>query len=230
MSILTVPSSGIIADAAHYEQLKTAKHASILLLSDTHGGIDAVRWLFLEWDQQVDGCLFAGDGSEDILQVLDTIEKEGNPSSVKPLFVFARGNCDAGQYQLPAHIESRNSVFTVSFYQNIVIAHEHILLTHGHLACVELDRKRLVAAAVQARCGIAVYGHTHIQHFKYKHDAVCINPGSLLRPRGGSPAGFAILNIDTDETGSVVKKLIFYTLFHDGHGKFHAESGEMNTF
>ncbi len=230
MCSLAVIAPGIIANTDYYTQIQIADHASILLLSDTHGGIAAVQWLFSEWKEKCDACLFAGDGAEDMLHVLGTAAPDAACLTVNPCFVFACGNCDTGKYNLPHAIQNNQSVFSVPFYQTIVIAHERILLTHGHLACVEFDTKRLFKAAAASQCGIAVYGHTHIQHFKYKQHAVCINPGSLIRPRGNSPAGFAVLHIDSNGTEDMTKTLVFYTLNQDSSGTFSVETGESYTF
>ncbi len=232
MSRLSVPAQGIIADTDRYQQLKTAQHAEVLLLSDTHGAVSAVKWLFsyrAQRAQPFDACLFAGDGTEDLLQAVEAAGVSNSEESIPPLLVFARGNGDAAQYPLPQQAAGTQDRLSIPFYQTIHIANEAILLTHGHLCCVDFTLDRLCDAAAQAHCKIAVHGHTHIQAYTRKYNTVCINPGSPIRPRGKSPAGFAILKLDSDKSGKRTKTLEFYTLHQNSSGEFCAEAGNTYT-
>ena len=45
MNRFTCCENGVIADGAFCNRLQKADTASILLLSDTHGAVDAVQWI-----------------------------------------------------------------------------------------------------------------------------------------------------------------------------------------
>ena len=67
---------------------------------------------------------------------------------------------------------------------------------HGHLVP---GPDALSYRAEQERCGAALFGHTHIQWIETRGGVLLVNPGSLSRPRGGSPCGCALLTIEQGE-------------------------------
>ena len=194
MNRFTRCENGMIADAAFYMQLQYADTASVLLLSDTHGAVDAVRWILAAFSEECQACLFAGDGAQDIMTVVR--EAAAGKLTIPPVIIMAQGNCDCQLYP-PVFTDSENQKpFGLPVYQQKMIAGQQILLAHGHLHHVELDGRKLSMTAENLGCTIAVYGHTHIQSIEGFGCVTAINPGSPLRPRGKSYGGFAILSIN----------------------------------
>lgn len=186
--------NGVIADAAFYNRLQYADTASILLLSDTHGVVDAVRWILSTFSGECQACLFAGDGAQDMITVVR--EAAVGKITIPPVIIMAQGNCDSQLYSPVFPDGDTSKPFGLPVYQQKMIAGQQILLTHGHLHHVELDGRKLSMTAENLGCTIAVYGHTHIQSIENFGSVTTINPGSPLRPRGKSYGGFAILSID----------------------------------
>ena len=194
MNRFTRCENGIIADAAFYNRLQYADTASVLLLSDTHGAVDAVRWILAAFSEECQACLFAGDGAQDIITVVR--EAATGKLTIPPVIIMTQGNCDCQLYP-PVFPDSENpKPFGLPVYQQKMIAGQQILLAHGHLHHVELDGRKLSMTAENLGCTIAVYGHTHIQSIESFGCVTAINPGSPLRPRGKSYGGFAILSIN----------------------------------
>ena len=214
MNRFTRCENGVIADAAFYNRLQYADTASILLLSDTHGAVDAVRWILSAFSEKCQACLFAGDGAQDIITVVR--EAAAGRITIPPVIIMTQGNCDSQLYP-PVFPDSKNpKPFGLPVYQQKMIAGQHILLTHGHLHHVELDGRKLSMTAESLGCTIAVHGHTHVQSIESFGSVTTINPGSPLRPRGKSYGGFAILSIETG-------KLQFYRLIREHTGHFSAD-------
>jgi len=194
MNRFTRCENGVIADEAFYNRLQYADTASVLLLSDTHGAVDAVRWILSAFSEECQACLFAGDGAQDIITVVR--EAAAGRITIPPVIIMAQGNCDSQLYP-PVFPGCENpKPFGLPVYQQKMIAGQQILLAHGHLHHVELDGRKLSMTAENLGCTIAVYGHTHIQSIEGFGCVTAINPGSPLRPRGKSYGGFAILSIN----------------------------------
>ena len=194
MNRFTRCENGVIADAAFYNRLQYADTASVLLLSDTHGAVDAVRWILSAFSEECPACLFTGDGAQDIITVVR--EAAAGRITIPPVIIMAQGNCDSQLYP-PVFPGCENpKPFGLPVYQQKMIAGQQILLAHGHLHHVELDGRKLSMTAENLGCTIAVYGHTHIQSIEGFGCVTAINPGSPLRPRGKSYGGFAILSIN----------------------------------
>lgn len=233
MNRFTCCENGVIADGAFCNRLQKADTASILLLSDTHGAVDAVQWILSNFSEECQACLFAGDGAQDIITVVR--EATTGLITVPPVIIMAQGNCDSQLYP-PIFPDSENpKPFGLPVYQQKTIAGQHILLAHGHLHHVELDGRKLSMTAESLGCTIAVYGHTHIQSIECFGGVTAINPGSPLRPRGKSYGGFALLSLRTGQAGSpedtatgdgsatgLFSKVQFYQLIRKTDGAFSA--------
>ena len=235
MNRFTRCENGIIADAAFYNRLQYADTASVLLLSDTHGAVDAVRWILAAFSEECQACLFAGDGAQDIMTVVR--EAAAGKLTIPPVIIMAQGNCDCQLYP-PVFPDSENpKPFGLPVYQQKMIAGQQILLAHGHLHHVELDGRKLSMTAENLGCTIAVYGHTHIQSIEGFGGVTAVNPGSPLRPRGKSYGGFALLSLRTGQAGSpedtatgdssvtgLFSKVQFYQLIRESDGAFSASA------
>lgn len=235
MNRFTCCENGVIADEAFCNRLQKADTASILLLSDTHGAVDAVQWILSNFSEECQACLFAGDGAQDIITVVR--EATTGLITVPPVIIMAQGNCDSQLYP-PIFPDSENpKPFGLPVYQQKTIAGQHILLAHGHLHHVELDGRKLSMTAENLGCTIAVYGHTHIQSIECFGGVTAVNPGSPLRPRGKSYGGFALLSLRTGQAGSpedtatgdssvtgLFSKVQFYQLIRESDGAFSASA------
>ena len=235
MNRFTCCENGVIADGAFCNRLQKADTASILLLSDTHGAVDAVQWILSNFSEECQACLFAGDGAQDIITVVR--EAATGLITVPPVIIMAQGNCDSQLYP-PIFPDSENpKPFGLPVYQQKTIAGQHILLAHGHLHHVELDGRKLSMTAESLGCTIAVHGHTHIQSIETFGSVTAINPGSPLRPRGKSYGGFALLSLRTGQAGSpedtatgdgsatgLFSKVQFYQLIQKTDGAFSASA------
>lgn len=235
MNRFTCCENGVIADEAFCNRLQKADTASILLLSDTHGAVDAVQWILSNFSEECQACLFAGDGAQDIITVVR--EATTGLITVPPVIIMAQGNCDSQLYP-PIFPDSENpKPFGLPVYQQKTIAGQHILLAHGHLHHVELDGRKLSMTAESLGCTIAVHGHTHIQSIETFGSVTAINPGSPLRPRGKSYGGFALLSLRTGQAGSpedtatgdgsatgLFSKVQFYQLIQKTDGAFSASA------
>lgn len=222
MSNVTRCANGVIGDAAAFNRLRTADTASVLLLSDTHGALDAVRWIFSAFGRICDACLFAGDGAVDIFSAVR--EAAAGVLTVPPVIVMVQGNCDSEKY--PAVLSPNGageSLFGLPSYQRKVMARRCICLAHGHLERGELEGHRLSLIAKKHRCSIAIRGHTHVQAIKQFDSVTVINPGSPVRPRGTSYGGFAVLSLDnTHDRMQNDGTVRFYRLIREGYGTFSA--------
>lgn len=235
MNRFTCCENGVIADEAFCNRLQKADTASILLLSDTHGAVDAVQWILSNFSEECQACRFAGDGAQDIITVVR--EATTGLITVPPVIIMAQGNCDSQLYP-PIFPDSENpKPFGLPVYQQKTIAGQHILLAHGHLHHVELDGRKLSMTAESLGCTIAVYGHTHIQSIECFGGVTAVNPGSPLRPRGKSYGGFALLSLRTGQAGSpedtatgdssvtgLFSKVQFYQLIRESDGAFSASA------
>ena len=235
MNRFTCCENGVIADGAFCNRLQKADTASILLLSDTHGAVDAVQWILSNFSEECQACLFAGDGAQDIITVVR--EATAGLITVPPVIIMAQGNCDSQLYP-PIFPDSENpKPFGLPVYQQKTIAGQHILLAHGHLHHVELDGRKLSMTAESLGCTIAVHGHTHIQSIETFGSVTAVNPGSPLRPRGKSYGGFALLSLRTGQAGSpedtatgdssvtgLFSKVHFYQLIRESDGAFSASA------
>jgi phosphodiesterase family protein len=235
MNRFTCCENGVIADGAFCNRLQKADTASILLLSDTHGAVDAVQWILSNFSEECQACLFAGDGAQDIITVVR--EATTGLITVPPVIIMAQGNCDSQLYP-PIFPDSENpKPFGLPVYQQKTIAGQHILLAHGHLHHVELDGRKLSMTAESLGCTIAIHGHTHVQSIERFGSVTAINPGSPLRPRGKSHGGFALLSLRTGQAGSpedtatgdgsatgLFSKVQFYQLIRKTDGAFSASA------
>lgn len=59
-----------------------------------------------------------------------------------------------------------------------------VYLSHGHL----------ISSAEPVGGDIVISGHTHVPRLEIQNEVIMLNPGSLVRPRGGSPKSYAIMN------------------------------------
>lgn len=129
----------------------------ILVLSDSHYDYISCE-AAIRKHLDVSYIIHLGDGEDDLDKISSVIRN-------KPV-IKLRGNCSfygAAPLQLTVNIDG------VKMY-----------LTHGALENVKMTRDILINRAVGEGCGIALYGHTHIQKYEYYDYPLHIfNPGSI---------------------------------------------------
>lgn len=81
--------------------------------------------------------------------------------------------------------------------KEIRIGQYKVLLTHGHTYNVSLGAEQLKDEALDRRCDIVMYGHTHRPYLEQSDNITVLNPGSLSFPRqDGRMPSYMIMDID----------------------------------
>lgn len=132
----------------------------VLIVSDTHGAKDSLRWVLTH--EQADALIFLGDGMGD-LEVVREVKPKG-------FFVYrVRGNCDFAFPDDPAQ--------GLAGFGGVLIFY-----THGHGYGVKSGLYQLMEAAEERMADVALYGHTHRQQLDFEDledHPTLFNPGSL---------------------------------------------------
>lgn len=153
----------------------------LLILSDTHGKRGRVREVLEK--TKSDAVLFLGDGLRDM----------ESADLACPLYAV-RGNCD---FTLFADApDERLEVF----------GGVRVLMMHGHRYGIKSGPGAALAAAMQQRADVLLYGHVHDPHEEWlpagtetaagplPKPLLVVCPGSLGEPRRGEPS-FATLTV-----------------------------------
>lgn len=224
MNAFAQNAAGFLAIDEAIEAIAVKDQSTLLLLSDTHGHYDLFEAIIKNFGQEADALLFAGDGIWDLVQYIENAQASQKlAEAFPPVAAFVAGNGDGSSYRvsLPSvsgdedippgyglHVPSRQ-ILKASGFQ--------VFLAHGHRYSVDVSLDILVDTAHAMDCDIAVYGHTHVQAVDTFSHIVAINPGSPARPRGHSPAGFALLTLDST---SIVPDIRFIQVRETGRGNF----------
>ena len=144
----------------------------IAVFSDTHGNLSRLPAAQARLGR-VDAVIHLGDHCRDAERIARAF---GAPC------LAVRGNCDIGAVAPLLRVAELGGA--------------RLLCVHGHLVP---GPDALSYRAEQERCGAALFGHTHIQWIETRGGVLLVNPGSLSRPRGGSPCGCALLTIEQGE-------------------------------
>lgn len=150
------------------------KKIKILLLSDTHGDIEAIK--NITKNIKHDYSIITGDFVCD-----DSIIN-------KHFTHIVRGNNDFYS-SYPDYLDFE--ILGIKFH----IEHGHLLGSYFQLDDYDFMHKKLL----EYKCSVLIHGHTHIPKiFKYK-EGIVINPGSTTLPRGGSNPSYGIIEIDNEK-------------------------------
>jgi len=158
----------------------------IMFISDIHGakattekGLNAFK------KEKADTLVMLGDylnhGPRNALD--DSYDPEvvaGLLNEHKDRILAIRGNCDSEVDQMLFEFPMMDS------YSMIQLEGRKIFCTHGHL----FNPSKLPPLTDG---DIFVSGHTHIQLLGNQDGIVVMNPGSLTIPRGGTEAGYIVL-------------------------------------
>ena len=151
----------------------------LLILSDSHGGRDAIERILKAERENIDALVFLGDGLRDLELALTKYPR---------LRTYAvAGNCDFGALEPYDGLAAFDQV--IIFY------------THGHMYGVKYDLDTLADAASARGAQVALFGHTHIPLAENRGGVFLFNPGSCGRCYTGADT-YGILTLDA---GKVVQ-------------------------
>ena len=142
-----------------------------LVLSDTHRHLEPMRRAIVQAGA-VEYIFHLGDNTSDAAQISKFSQAE---------VVSVKGNCDyAGESE-----------------QEVYLAGQQIILTHGHRFSVKYSLDRLALYAQERQADAVLFGHTHVPCTEYFQGRLLYNPGSIGEPRGRKPT-FGLLLITKD--------------------------------
>lgn len=198
-------SNYLIGSQADIAALATKEHARILTLSDSHGDWRGLMRIVKHFGPTCDALVITGDCWRDLEELLELADEDTAVQQViPPILGFVRGNGDPSYFAISYDIGKNNSNArtlpkgSVLMPDRLVLTAngQQILFVHGHMEGVDYGYNKLGLDAKMLGLHYAVHGHTHIPVFEQRGDFTFINPGSISRPRGGSPASFAILTVE----------------------------------
>ena len=152
-----------------------------------------------------DALIITGDCWRDLEELLELADEDPSVRQViPPVLGFVRGNGDPSSFAVSYDIGKNNSNARTLPKGSVLMPDrltltangQSILFVHGHMEGVDYGYNKLGLDAKMLGAHYAVHGHTHIPVFEQRGDFTFINPGSISRPRGGSPASFAILTVE----------------------------------
>jgi len=146
----------------------------LLITSDTHGEEIPLHELITQQADQIQMVLHMGDCAEDLLVL--------QPEFPQLTLVAVDGNVDYGDTPEKC----------------LTLKGRKIFMTHGHMQGVKMGLSSLINHAKQQKCDVCLFGHTHFQEMFTHDDILFMNPGSLVEPRGGSRAGYGMIEITDD--------------------------------
>lgn len=129
----------------------------LLVLSDSHH--DAASCLMvLKLHPEAEVIVHLGDGEDDLDELAHLTREK--------TLVRVRGNCSWGSVEPERRI--------------VEFGGKRIYCCHGHVEGVKRSLDGLIAAASEANCDIALFGHTHRQELLYLPKPLYLfNPGSI---------------------------------------------------
>lgn len=202
---LSQNSNYLIGSQADIAALATKEHARILTISDSHGDWRGLMRIVKQFGPTCDALVITGDCWRDLEELLELADEDPSVRQViPPVLGFVRGNGDPSYFAISYDI-GKNNANARTLPKGSVIMPDKLVLTangqqilfvHGHIEGVDYGYNKLGLDAKMLGLHYAVHGHTHIPVFEQRGDFTFINPGSISRPRGGSPASFAILTVE----------------------------------
>ena len=216
MITLQQNSNFVIGSPDTIEALASKPQARILTLSDSHGDWRGLMRIVKQFGPTCDALVITGDCWRDLAELLELAQEDKNVcKAIPPVLGFVRGNGDPSYFAVSYDIGKNNSNArtlpkgSVVMPQSLVLTvnGRQLLFVHGHIEGVDFGYNKLGLDAKIQGIHVAVHGHTHVPHFEQHGDFTFINPGSISRPRGGSPASFAILTVEKDFVDAAFLKI-----------------------
>lgn len=194
----------ILGSQTEIESLENAENARILVISDSHGSVRAIRKAVEENGKNCNALIFCGDGIADLLEIFENsmIDTE-LADSLPPVIAFVSGNGDWSRITF-----ARNKTFIVPDIVCLTVAQKRIFATHGHEYEVYYDTNELQRIAKGTNSAqIICFGHTHKRFSSLVsnglHDVFMLNPGSCFRPRDNLTPSCAIIEINKKKISAV---------------------------
>lgn len=188
MNDLIFVRAGVVGSEAAVRALASAKSASVLVISDSHGMYAVFERILLEYGKTCDALVFCGDGSADVAEYLGRAAAEQAYCDALPPVVFCvRGNGDADQYAVRPY-----GLLKVPSKLEFTAAGCGVFVAHGNNYGVDFSIDMLASAAAAAECHAALFGHTHRSCALKRGNMTFVNPGSCAFPRGGTKASCVI--------------------------------------
>ncbi len=147
----------------------------LLILSDTHGRIEAAEELYGRLTG-IDRILHLGDLTTDASRLAADLGVE---------VISVPGNMDGS--------------FSKGDHQVLETEWGRILLVHGHMHQAKSGLLKLRYQAEESNCGAVFFGHTHSPLWIKEDGIYFLNPGSLSLPRGGTQGSYAIVHTSAEE-------------------------------
>ena len=167
--------------AAKKERCEVMKNRKMLIFSDSHGRVTAMRDILELHRGSVDCVAFLGDGARDFELLRLSYDFPCD-------FISVRGNCDMGFLDIP---EDR----FIDFYGY------KIYLTHGYSLNVKYGLERLEYKCRELGADVGLFGHTHYKNEtyilpdeRYEKQLILFNPGSITLPNDDKPS-FGLLTV-----------------------------------
>jgi len=146
----------------------------ILATSDTHGDVKPLEELVNRYANRVEIVLHMGDYSSDLLDL--------QPKYPWLTMVAVAGNMD----------------YYGDDEKVLVLNGRKVFMSHGHFRGVKRGLSSLFYYAKEQGVDVCLFGHTHFQEMFMREGILFMNPGSLVEPRGGSRAGFGLIEISDE--------------------------------
>ena len=198
-------SDYLIGSQSDIMALTMKEQARILTISDSHGDWRGLLRIVKRFGPTCDALVITGDCWRDLSELLELANEDPAVCQViPPVLGFVRGNGDPSYFPISYDIGKNNSNArtlpkgSVMMPPGLVLTvnGQQILFVHGHMEGVDFGYNKLGLDAKIQGIHVAVHGHTHVPAFVQRGDFTFINPGSISRPRGGSPASFAIITVE----------------------------------
>jgi len=149
------------------------KGSELLVVSDTHGDVEALTAVF-KWAKlrKIGALAFLGDGASDVPMAR-------RRASFLCQVHEVRGNGD---------MDNR-----IPYMKEFAFEGHRFLLSHGHLNRVNEGFDQIIQTAESINAEVALFGHTHRIYQGCINGIQLLNPGSLSRPRGSLHKSFATI-------------------------------------
>ncbi|MGI5173001.1 YfcE family phosphodiesterase [Treponema sp. OMZ 840] len=204
MNSLIQQDSMLIGSADAVAELEKKTHARLLVFSDSHGAIDIVKKIIMQFGADADALVFCGDGFCDVAACIEEAFSDDKlKERLPPVIAAVRGNGDADSYVIANEDDAeedsgvQKKVFSAQRLQ-FIAAGRNILVIHGHRHGVDWGTETLSSAAYTMDADIVFFGHTHRLFWEEHGGTLILNPGSCVNPRNRFPPSFALVSFPGD--------------------------------
>lgn len=99
------------------------------------------------------------------------------------------------------YVCGNNDYFGTDYIKVVKFEGVNLFCTHGHLYTLD----KMAEKAENLNCSFALFGHTHKSMSQMQGNIRLFNPGSISRPRDGSPS-YGVLEIEDNKPKIVIVK------------------------